>query len=184
MGGFFGVVAQQGCVPDVYFGTDYHSHMGTVRGGIVIYAGNAFHRSIHNIQNAQFRARFEGAAKRFAGLNPNYAIGVISDQDDQPVLVRSHLGMFALAFVGLVTNLQEIVDELVRDRRTHFCELGKDSAINTLEVLAMLINTKDSFEEGLAYAQSRVEGSCSLLLLSERGGRRSCWARRKTARTR
>lgn len=169
MGGFFGVVAQQGCVPDVYFGTDYHSHMGTVRGGIVIYAGNAFHRSIHNIQNAQFRARFEGAAKRFAGLNPNYAIGVISDQDDQPVLVRSHLGMFALAFVGLVTNLQEIVDELVRDRRTHFCELGKDSAINTLEVLAMLINTKDFFEEGLAYAQSRVEGSCSLLLLSERG---------------
>ena len=169
MGGFFGVVANEGCVSDVFFGTDYHSHMGTVRGGIVVYAGKAFHRSIHNLRNAQFRAQFERAATRFAGLNPNYGIGVISDQDDQPILVRSHLGMFALAFVGLVTNLDEIVEELVRDRTTHFCELGKDSTINTLEVLAMLINTRDSFEEGLAYAQSRVEGSCSLLLLSERG---------------
>ena len=169
MGGFFGVVAESGCVPDVYFGTDYHSHMGTVRGGMVVYAGNAFHRSIHNIQNAQFRAQFERAAKRFAGLNPNYGLGVISDQDDQPILVRSHLGMYALAFVGLVTNLQKIVEELVRDRTAHFCELGKDSTINTLEVLAMLINARDTFEEGLAYAQSRVEGCCSLLLLSERG---------------
>ena len=79
MGGFFGVVAQQGCVPDVYFGTDYHSHMGTVRGGMAFFAGNTFHRSIHNIQNTQFRACFERAAKRFAGLNPNYGIGVISD---------------------------------------------------------------------------------------------------------
>ncbi len=169
MGGFFGVVAQQGCVADVFYGTDYHSHMGTVRGGMAFYAGNAFHRSIHNIQNAQFRARFESAAKRFAGLSPNYGIGVISDQDDQPILVRSHLGMYSLAFVGLVTNLSEIVAELVKERSTHFCELGKDGTINTLEVLAMLINTRDTLEEGIAYAQSRIEGSLSLLVLSERG---------------
>ena len=169
MGGFFGVVSEQGCVSDVYFGTDYHSHMGTVRGGMAFYAGNTFHRSIHNIQNAQFRTRFEGAAKRFAGLNPIYGIGVISDHDDQPILVRSHLGMYALVMVGLVTNLSEIVEELVKDRATHFCELGKEGEINALEVLAMLINSRDSFEAGLQYAQSRVEGSASLLLLSERG---------------
>ncbi len=169
MGGFFGVVAQQSCVLDVFYGTDYHSHMGSVRGGIAFYAGNHFHRSIHNIQNAQFRARFESAAKRFAGLNPNYGMGVISDVDDQPILVRSHLGMYALAFVGLVTNLPELVEELMQHRNTHFCELGKDSTINTLEVIAMLINSQDTVEEGLAYAQSRIEGSASLLLLSDRG---------------
>ena len=169
MGGFFGVVARQGCVSDVFFGTDYHSHMGTVRGGMAFYAGNAFHRSIHNLQNAQFRAQFERAATRFAGLNPSYGFGVISDQDDQPILVKSHLGMYALVFVGLVTNLDEIVEELLKDRRTSFCELGKESALNALEVLAALINTQDSLEEGLAYAQSRIEGSGSLLALSERG---------------
>ena len=169
MGGFFGVVAEQGCVSDVYFGTDYHSHMGTVRGGLAFFAGNTFHRSIHNIQNAQFRSRFEGAAKRFSGLNPVYGIGVISDHDDQPILVRSHLGMYALVLVGLITNLNEIVEELVYDRKTHFCELGKEGEINALEVLAMLINSRGSITEGLTYAQSRVEGSASLLLLSEQG---------------
>ena len=169
MGGFFGVVSEQGCVSDVFFGTDYHSHMGTVRGGMAFYAGNTFHRSIHNIQNAQFRARFEGAAKRFAGLNPIYGMGVISDHEDQPILVRSHLGMFALVMVGLVTNLQEIVDALMHERQTHFCELGKEGEINALEVMAMLISSQDSLTEGLVYAQSKVEGSASLLLLSEQG---------------
>lgn len=169
MGGFFGVVAEQGCVSDVFFGTDYHSHMGTVRGGMAFYAGNTFHRSIHSIQNAQFRARFEGAAKRFAGLNPHYGVGVISDQDDQPILVRSHLGMYTLVFVGLVTNLDALVAELVQHRETHFCELGKEGQVNTLEVIAMLINTQDTLEEGIAYAQSRIEGSASMLVLSERG---------------
>lgn len=169
MGGFFGVVAQQGCVPDVYFGTDYHSHMGTVRGGMAFFAGNTFHRSIHNIQNTQFRACFERAAKRFAGLNPNYGIGVISDHDDQPILVRSHLGMYALVLVGLITNLPEIVAELEEKRNTHFCELGKDGEINPLEVMAVLINTQDSIEEGIRYAQSRIEGSASMLVLSAKG---------------
>ncbi len=169
MGGFFGVVAQQGCVSDVFFGTDYHSHMGTVRGGMAFYAGNSFHRSIHNIQNAQFRARFESAAKRFAGLNPNHGIGVISDHDDQPILVRSHLGMYAIVMVGLVTNLDEIVKELVANRNTHFCELGKEGELNTLEVLSMLINSCDTIEEGLHYVQTKVEGSASILLLSDRG---------------
>lgn len=169
MGGFFGVVAHETCVPDVFFGTDYHSHMGTVLGGLAFYAGNTFHRSIHNIQNAQFRARFEGAAARFAGLNPNYGIGVISDHDDQPILVRSHLGLYALAFVGLVTNLNEIAEELLTDRNTHFCELGKEGSLNTLEILSRLINSRDTIAEGLQYAQSRIEGSASLLLLSDQG---------------
>lgn len=169
MGGFFGVVAQQGCVSDVYFGTDYHSHMGTVRGGMAFFAGNTFHRSIHNIQNTQFRTCFERAATRFAGLNPNYGFGVISDHDDQPLLVRSHLGMYSLVVVGLVTNLAEIVAEIEEQRNTHFCELGKNGEINAVEVIAVLINTKDSFEEGLHYAQTRIEGSASILLLSSNG---------------
>ena len=169
MGGFFGVVAQQGCVADVYYGTDYHSHMGTVRGGIAFFAGNTFHRSIHNLANAQFRVRFENAASRFAGLNPCYGIGVISDQDDQPLLVRSHLGMYALAFTGLITNLSELCAELMKDRATHFCELGKDSQVNALEVMSMLINSQDTIEEGLAYLQTKIEGSASVLLLSDRG---------------
>jgi amidophosphoribosyltransferase len=169
MGGFFGVVAQQGCVPDVFFGTDYHSHMGTVRGGMAFFAGNTFHRSIHNIQNTQFRACFERAAKRFAGLNPNYGIGVISDHDDQPLLVRSHLGMYALVLVGLVTNLNELVTELEEKNNTHFCELGKEGEINPLEVVAILINSQETIEAGIRYAQSRIEGSASVLLLSAKG---------------
>ena len=169
MGGFFGVVAQQGCVPDVFFGTDYHSHMGTVRGGMAFFAGNTFHRSIHNIQNTQFRVCFERAAKRFAGLNPNYGIGVISDHDDQPLLVRSHLGMYALVLVGLVTNLNELVAELEEKNNTHFCELGKEGEINPLEVVAILINSQETIEAGIHYAQSRIEGSASLLLLSAKG---------------
>ncbi|MEG1479842.1 MAG: amidophosphoribosyltransferase [Kiritimatiellia bacterium] len=169
MGGFFGVVSQNTCVSDVFFGTDYHSHMGTVRGGMAFFAGNTFHRSIHNIQNAQFRARFERAAKRFSALSPNYGIGVISDQDDQPILVRSHLGMYALSLVGLITNLPELVEELIRERHAHFCELGKDGELNALELFAMLVNSQDTVEEGLQYAQSRVEGSASVLLLSDHG---------------
>lgn len=169
MGGFFGVVSQQTCVSDVFFGTDYHSHMGTVRGGIAVFAGNAFHRSSHSLANAQFRARFERAATRFAGLNPHYGLGVISDQDDQPIFVQSHLGRYALALVGLVTNLQELAEQLLRDNRGHFCALGKDGELNALEILTMLINTQDTFEDGLRYVQEHVEGSASLLLLSDKG---------------
>ncbi len=169
MGGFFGVVSQQACVTDVFFGTDYHSHMGTVRGGIAVFAGNTFHRSIHNLQNAQFRARFERAAKRFAGLNPHYGIGVISDGADQPILVRSHLGMYALVMVGLVTNVDALVEKLIREHRAQFCELGKEGETNALEVISTLINTQGSIAEGLAYAQSCVEGSISLMLMSDKG---------------
>ena len=156
MGGFFGVVAQQGCVSDVFYGTDYHSHMGTVRGGMAFYAGNTFHRSIHNIQNAQFRARFERAATRFAGLNPNYGIGVISDQDDQPILVRSHLGMYTLAFVGLVTNLSEIV-------RTG---TPVNSAVN-LEVLGTIFYEGTPLHDGAAIIENgRIKAAGCVLPLS------------------
>lgn len=169
MGGFFGVVSQQNCVSDIYFGTDYHSHMGTVRGGIAVFAGNTFHRSIHDIQNAQFRVRFNNAATRFANLNPHYGFGVISDQADQPILVRSHLGTYALGFVGFISNLDEIAETLIREHKTHFCELGKETTLNPLEVMAQLINTKDSFADGITYAQSMIKGSASILLLSDKG---------------
>ncbi len=169
MGGFFGVVSQQSCVSDVYFGTDYHSHMGTVRGGMAFFAGNTFHRSIHDIQNAQFRVRFNNAATRFANLNPSYGFGVISDQADQPILVRSHLGTYALAFVGFISNLDEIAEDLLTNHKTHFCELGKETTLNPLEVMAQLINMKDSIAEGISYALSKVKGSASLLLLSDKG---------------
>lgn len=169
MGGFFGVVSQQNCVSDIYFGTDYHSHMGSVRGGMVVYAGNTFHRSIHDIQNAQFRVRFNNAAARFANLNPSYGFGVISDQADQPILVRSHLGSYALGFVGFISNVEEIAEDLLQRREAHFCELGKESNLNPLEILAQLINSQDSFVEGIAYAQSKIKGSASLLLLSDKG---------------
>lgn len=169
MGGFFGVVAQQNCVSDVYFGTDYHSHMGSVRGGMAFYAGNTFHRSIHNIQNTQFRVCFNNAATRFANLSPNYGFGVISDHADQPILVRSHLGSYALGFVGFVSNTNEIAEELLQRREAHFCELGKESELNPLEIIAQLINSQDSIVEGIQYAQSKIKGSASILLLSDKG---------------
>lgn len=168
MGGFFGVVSRANVVSDVYFGTDYHSHMGTLRGGMAFLAGNGFSRSIHDISNAQFRSRFEKDLKGFMSLSPNYGIGVISDNDDQPILVRSHLGTYTLIMVGLVTNLDALAEELLKERTAHFSEIGGEG-LNTLEVVSMLINSQDSYAEGLRYAQSKIEGSLSILLLTDKG---------------
>ncbi len=168
MGGFFGVVSQNNCCADVFFGTDYHSHMGSRRGGMAFLAGNGFHRSIHDISNAQFRARFEHDIVKFSALDPHYGIGVISDNDDQPVLVRSHLGTYAIMIVGLVTNLEELAEELMHSRHAHFCEIGREG-LNTVEVVSMLINARQSFVEGIEHLRDKIEGSLSLLILTEKG---------------
>ena len=164
MGGLFGVVAQQTCVSDVFYGTDYHSHLGTRRGGLAFTAGNGFNRSIHNIENSYFRTKFEPDLNKFSG---HMGIGVISDTDAQPLIIGSHLGPFALATVAKINNLSELTAKAFH-RRVHFTETAGGQPTPT-EVVAMLITQQESFEEGIACAQEQIRGSCSLLLLTENG---------------
>lgn len=163
MSGFFGVAAKTDCVADLFYGTDYHSHLGTMRGGLATWVPNRFIRFIHDITNAQFRSKFEDDLPQLEG---NLGIGVISDFEDQPLIIRSHLGMYALATVGRILNLDELADEAFRGRATHFSEMG-GSGINPTELVATLINREDSFKAGIQYAQQVIKGSCSVLLLTE-----------------
>ncbi len=165
MGGFFGVAAKADCVTDLYYGTDYHSHLGTMRGGLAVLGENGFTRVIHDIRTAQFRSKFENDIARFHG---HAGIGVISDFEDQPLIIASHLGTFAIVTVGRVANLQELVDELYARHRVQFSEMSR-TGVNPTELVAMLIGMQDSFVEGIRYAQERVRGSCSILLLKEDG---------------
>jgi amidophosphoribosyltransferase len=165
MGGFFGVASKGNCVDDVFFGTDYHSHLGTKRGGMAIVGAKGFVRVIHNIESAQFRSKFDPDLGRLGGST---GIGVISDTDDQPVLIRSHLGDYAIATVGVVRNAEALAREAFRDRRIHLTELGSGD-INPTEVVASLINMEDSFEAGIRRALTEIEGSCSLLVLTREG---------------
>lgn len=169
MGGFFGAVSGKSCVSDVFFGTDFHSHLGTVRGGMAIVNGDRFHRAIHDITNTQFRSKFDHDFQTFNKLGSHAGIGIISDHDDQPLLIASHLGIYAIVTVGVLINLPELVAELYqREGGTHLSELG-GGAINPTEVVASMINTKDTFAEGIQYAQSRILGSCSILVLTVDG---------------
>lgn len=169
MGGFFGVVSKQNCVPDIFFGTDYHSHLGTVRGGMAVLAeGPRFHRAIHDIENSQFRTKFDQDFERFNGLAAKAGIGVISDYDDQPLLIASHLGVYTLVTVGLLSNIDELVEELYQKNGTHLSELGR-GVVNPTEVVAAMINSQDSYAQGIEYAQKRALGSCSLILLTNKG---------------
>lgn len=163
MGGFFGVVSKSDCVADLFYGTDYHSHLGTMRGGMAITNGGRFLRFIHNITNAQFRGKFEDDLPKMHG---NLGIGVISDYEDQPLIIGSHLGAYALVTVGRIANLDRLAAEAFRGRTTHFSEMG-GTGINPTELVATLINRENSFAEGIRYAQEVIEGSCSLLLLTE-----------------
>lgn len=163
MSGFFGVAAKTDCVADLFYGTDYHSHLGTMRGGLATWVPNRFIRFIHDITNAQFRSKFEDDLPQLQG---NLGIGVISDFEDQPLIIRSHLGMYALATVGRILNLDELADEAFRGRATHFSEMG-GSGINPTELVATLIDREESFEAGIEYAQQVIKGSCSVLLLTE-----------------
>lgn len=165
MGGFFGVVSSEDCVTDVYFGTDYHSHLGTSRGGMAIWNGNSFNRAIHNIENSQFRIKFESELAKMKG---NMGIGCISDTDPQPLTVRSHLGQYAISTVGRINNLEEIAEKALANRNTHFLETNK-GAVNTTELVSVIIDQENSFKEGLLKAQELIQGSCSILLLTPQG---------------
>ncbi len=165
MGGFFGVVSSDDCVNDLFYGTDYHSHLGTRRGGLAAINSEGFKRTIHNIENAQFRSKFEDD---ILGMHGRSGIGVISDYEDQPLLIGSHLGTYAIVTVGVVRNLDDLAREAFGNHRTHFSEMSGNE-INPTELVATIINQAESFEAGIATAQDAIEGSCSLLLLTEHG---------------
>lgn len=166
MGGFFGVVSKENCASDLFYGTDYHSHLGTLRGGLALWADGRFHRSIHDISNAPFRTRFESDFIGFNALDARSGVGVISDTDDQPLLFLSHHGTYALVTVGLITNVKEIVASLLKSHAAHFSAMQNGTVTQT-EVIGTLINTQDTLEEGIRYAQQTIQGSCSLLLLKD-----------------
>ena len=165
MGGFFGVAAKTNCVHDLFFGTDYHSHLGTQRGGMAVLNDEGFERYIHDITNAQFRSKFDDDVTKLEG---NRGIGVISDFEDQPILVRSHLGTYAIVTVGVIQNSAELTQKAFKKRVTHFAEIVHNE-VNPTELVATLINNEDSFTSGLASAQQQIEGSCSILLLTPDG---------------
>jgi len=164
MGGFYGVASKEDCVADLFYGTDYHSHLGTVRGGMAVKDGHGFTRFIKDITNSQFRSKFEDDLGKMHG---SIGIGVISDYEDQPLIIGSHLGTYALVTVGRIENVEELADEVFRSRAAHFSEMSGD-VVNPTELVATLINGESSFEEGIRLAQQRIEGSCSLLLLTDR----------------
>lgn len=165
MSGFFGCVSRHDCVAPVFYGTDYHSHMGTKRAGMVFYDGHDFRRSIHSLENAYFRNKFEDDLPKFEGSK--LGMGVISDTEAQPITLTSHLGRFAVVTVGRIHNIDELTKELLR-HRINFAELS-DSNINATELVAILISMADSFKEGIELVQEKVKGSCSMMILTENG---------------
>lgn len=177
MGGFFGTIAQQDCTADLFYGTDYNSHLGTRRGGMAAYnqEERAFTRSIHNLENAYFRSKFEPTLGRFHGCHSG--IGVISDTDAQPLVINSHLGRFAIVTVAKIQNLDELAAQLL-DRHMHFAELSSGRT-NPTELVALLIIQGKTFVEGIENVYRSVKGSCSMLLLTEDGiiAARDKWGR-------
>ena len=165
MGGFFGVASKEACNLDLFYGTDYHSHLGTRRGGMATYGSDGWKRAIHNIENSPFRTKFE---KDVATMNGNIGIGCISDYDPQPILIQSHLGCFGITTVGKINNADQLIRNLYENGHTHFQSMT-NGQINSTELVAALICKKDSFVEGIRYVQSVVEGSMTLLLLTENG---------------
>ena len=166
MGGYFGVASKSDCMFDLFFGTDYHSHLGTKRGGLAVYSKeDGFQRAIHNIQNAPFRTKFE---RDFEEMHGNIGIGCISDTEPQPLIVRSHLGNYVLTTVGRINNADELVREAFDRGTSHFLEQSGGD-INPTELTAALINTKETIPEGIRYAQSVINGSLSLLLMTQSG---------------
>ena len=163
MSGFFGCVSRHECVGDVFYGTDYHSHLGTRRAGMAFYNGEKFVRSIHSLENGYFRNKFEEELPKFA--NSNMGIGVISDSESQPITITSHLGRFSVATVARIDNIKELTQELL-DNKNHFSELS-DSDINASELVAILVGKAETFKEGIEYAQSKIKGSCSMLIMTD-----------------
>lgn len=176
MGGFFGTVAKDSCVTDLFYGTDYNSHLGTKRGGMATYDGEArsFNRSIHNLESTYFRTKFEDELDKFKG---NSGIGIISDTDAQPIILNSHLGRFAIVTVAKIVNIAELEAELL-DQNMHFSELSSGQT-NQTELIALLIIQGKNFVEGIENVYNRIQGSCSMLLLTEDGiiAARDKWGR-------
>lgn len=165
MGGFFGVASKEDCVLELFYGVDYHSHLGTRRGGMATYGAGGFNRAIHNIENSPFRTKFDRDVGEMKG---HLGIGCISDFEPQPLLIRSKLGSFAITTVGKVNNFEELQDALYEKAHSHFQEMT-NGQINVTELIAALICEKDSILEGIKYVQELVEGSMTLLVLTKEG---------------
>ena len=165
MGGIFGVASKNSCTLDLFFGVDYNSHLGTKRGGMAVYGSQGFTRSIHNIENTPFRTKFDGDLDELEGT---LGIGCISDTEPQPLLIQSHLGSFAITTVGKINNEAELVASAYENGHIHFMEMSH-GRINATELVAALINQKSTLVEGLLYAQEKIEGSMSILLLTPEG---------------
>ncbi len=165
MGGVFGVASKQDCVGDLFYGTDYHSHLGTVRGGLAVQTPGGIRRIIHDITNTQFRSKFDSDISTMDG---NCGIGVISDFDDQPLIIASHLGVFAIVTVGAIQNLDELAEEALRDKNATFSEMSGNE-ISPTELTAHLISSQRTFEEGIQHVFERIQGSCSILILTDKG---------------
>ncbi len=166
MGGFFGAVSKRDVVLDVFFGVDYHSHLGTRRAGLIFHEDEkGFQRQIHSIENTPFRSRFEDDLVNFAGTS---GIGCISDTDPQPLLVRSHLGIFGITTVGAINNDEALVERYFSGNDSQFMAMSSGK-VNSTELIAALINQKDTFEEGIRHAQELIDGSCTLMIMTEDG---------------
>lgn len=165
MGGFFGVASKKNCTLELFHGIDYHSHLGTRRGGMAMYGEDGFQRAIHNIENSPFRTKFE---KDVEEMNGHLGIGCISDYEPQPLLIQSHLGSFAITTVGKINNEEFLLKKLYTDGHTHFQEMS-GGKINATELIASLICKADSLEEGIKYVQGLVDGSMAMLLMTKDG---------------
>lgn len=165
MGGIFGVASKSNCVLDLFFGIDYHSHLGTRRGGMAVHGPKGFDRAIHNIENSPFRTKFERDVQELEG---NLGIGCISDNEPQPLLVQSHLGSFAVTTVGKINNMDALIEHSYKNGCTHFLEMS-GGAVNPTEMVASLINQKSSLVEGIRYAQEMIDGSMTMLVMTPDG---------------
>lgn len=165
MGGLFGVASKTDCIMDLFYGVDYHSHLGTRRGGMATHGSDGFCRSIHNIENSPFRTKFERDVEELTG---NLGIGCISDYEPQPLLIQSHLGSFAITTVGKINNASELLNKIYEDGHSHFQEMS-GGQINATELVAALICKQDSFENGIRYAQEAIDGSLTLLIMTKDG---------------
>ncbi|MBR2793469.1 MAG: amidophosphoribosyltransferase [Solobacterium sp.] len=165
MGGFFAAALKEDCVFDLFYGTDYHSHLGTRRAGMAVYGEDGFNRAIHNIENSPFRTKFNYDVIEMKGY---MGIGCISDYDPQPLIVRSHHGTYAIAGIGRINNTDQIVKEIFSNANSHFLEMS-GGEVNKTEVVAALINQQENFIDGIRFAQKMIDGSMSIMILSEKG---------------
>ncbi len=165
MGGFFATALKENSIFDLYYGTDYHSHLGTRRAGLAVYGPEGFNRAIHNIENSPFRTKFAGDVNDMEG---HYGIGCISDYDPQPLIIRSHHGTYAITTVGRVNNTEQILKEVFDQNRIHFLEMSGGD-INKTELTAALINEQDNLVDGIRFAQEKIDGSMTILVMTPKG---------------